>query len=286
MHSALSLQALNWLQQLEQRLKRDGSASIKTSGKSATQVIYWCIEQQLLPDHSANLPKVQFTQALLEQIAVTQRQLKQACYRDNVSQHDRLQQAQHAEQELKTAGASPRQSRVLIRLNHAAHIASVPVQTVDIDWQQLPLSDYDVLLVVENLDCLYQLECFTLDLPQQHPLIVYRGDSQYSSGCKALKTEWLQQQKTAIYFGDFDGKGVSIALHEGYDAMLLPEFATLQQQASSSMLPDTQLKYLPAIKSTACSLAFQPYQQLLCQKLKGLRQQQMQDMTLQPVLLT
>lgn len=283
MHNALSLQALNWLQQLDQRLKRDGSALIKTSGKLATQVIHWCIEQQLLPDHSATLPKVQFNQALLEQIAVTQRQLKQVCFRENVSQHDRLQQAHHAEQELKTAGLSPRQSRVLLRLNRAACIANLPIQTVDIDWQQLALNDYDALLVVENLDCFYQLECFTLDLPYQQPLVIYRGDSQYGSGCKSLKAQWLQQQKPTIYFGDFDAKGVSIALHEGYDVMLLPEFAELQSHASAAMLPDQQLKFLASINEKCVSTAFQPYQQLLCQQLKGLRQQNMQGVQLKSV---
>jgi len=102
----------------------------------------------------------------------------------------------------------------------------------------------------------------------------------YSKGCKALKTAWLKQNKPAIYFGDFDAKGVSIALNEGYSAILLPDFATLQQHASPAMLPDKQLKFIPALATKVVEPMFKPYHQLLCQQLKGLRQQNMQGMTL------
>src|SRR5690606_38476150 len=134
---------------------------------------------------------------------------------------------------------------------------------------------------VENLDCFYQLQAFTLQLPYQQPLIIYRCDKLYSKGCKALKAAWLRQNKPAIYFGDFDTKGVSIALNEGYSAMLLPEFASLQQHASTAMLPDKQLGFIAGIKEKPVASEFQPYQQLLCQQLlcqqlKGLRQQNMQ----------
>ncbi len=286
MQQALGLQALNWLRQLELRLKASSSKAVSPGKKAAAQVIDWCIEQQLLPAHSASLPKVRFDLALLGAIATAQRQLGQACFRDNPQQMGRLEAAKHSQQELKSAGLKPRQQRVLLRLNQPTQQAGLHTEFIDTDWQQLPLDQFDTLLVVENLDCFYQLELFTLELPFQQPLVVYRGDRLYSRGCKALKTAWLQLQKPAIYFGDFDGKGVSIALHEGYQAMLLPDLATLQQQASSSMLPDTQLKYLPAIKSTACSQDFQPYQALLCQQLKGLRQQNMQQQQLKPISLT
>lgn len=285
MQPALGLQALRWLRQLEQRLSASGSEAVNPGKKAAAQVIHWCIEQQLLPANSASLPKVRFDLALLEQIASAQRQLGQACFRDNLAAQSRMETAKASQQELKSAGIKPRQQRVLLRLNQPAQQAGLHTEFIDTDWQQLPLQTFDALLVVENLDCFYQLEQFTIELPYQQPLVIYRGDRLYSQGCKALKTAWLNLQKPTIYFGDFDGKGVSIALNEGYQAMLLPAFAKLQQQASATMLPDKQLKFLPATEQHPASPAFQPYQQLLCQQLKGLRQQQMQGIALEPIPL-
>lgn len=286
MHQALGLQALNWLLKLEQRLQRDGSAAIKADSKIAAQVIAWCIEQQLLPAHSARLPRVQFNRALLEQIAKAQQALGQACFRQPLSSQDRLEQSLHSQQELKGAGASPRQHRVLIRLNTPLYAQGLPaLQFSDLDWQQLPLSAYDALLVVENLDCFYQLQRFTLALPYQLPLIIYRGDKQYSSGCAALCDAWQQTGKPCVYFGDADLAGLSIAIRLGCSSMLLPEPSLFQHTASPAMLDNKQLKFQPGLAAMAMHPAFTPYQQLICQQLKGLRQQKMQAMPLTPLPL-
>lgn len=285
MQQALGLQALSWLRQLEQRLKVSGSKAVDPGKKAAAQVVNWCIEQQLLPAHSANLPRVRFDLALLADIATAQRQLGQACFRDNLAEQNRMMAAKSSQQELKSAGLKPRQQRVLIRLNQPMQLVGINAECIDTDWQQLPLDQYDALLVVENLDCFYQLERFSIELPYQRPLIVYRGDRHYSRGCKALKATWLEHHSPCIYFGDFDAKGVSIALHEGYYAMLLPDFSALQHRANAMMLPDEQLRYLIGIQQYQPSPDFNPYQQLLCAQQKGLRQQQMQGTTLQPVVL-
>jgi hypothetical protein len=286
MHQALGLQALNWLLKLEQRLQRDGSAAIKVESKIAAQVITWCIEQQLLPAHSARLPTVQFNRALLEQIAQAQQALGQACFRQPLSSQNRLQQGLHSQQELKSAGASPRQHRVLVRLNTPHYVQGLPaLQFADLDWQQLPLSAYDALLVVENLDCFYQLERFTLALPYQQPLIIYRGDNQYGSGGKALSAVWQQTGKPCVYFGDADLAGLSIAISLGCSSILLPEFSQFQNAASPAMLDNKQLKFQPGLAAMAMHPAFTPYQQLICPQLKGLRQQQMQGVPLTPVPL-
>jgi hypothetical protein len=282
----LSAQTLRYLQQLQQRLNASGSERVKTSVKAVQQVLAWCVEHELVPGNSLQLPHFSFNLALLNDIARVQRQLQQACYLDAPDQHSRLDNAARSQQELKNIGAKPRQQRVLLKLNTPADCGlGMAAQCIDIDWQQLPLAQFDALLVVENLDCFYQLHAFTLQLTYQQPLIIYRGDTLYSKGCKALKTAWLKQNKPAIYFGDFDAKGVSIALNEGYSAMLLPDFATLQQHASPAMLPDKQLSFIAAIKAKTVAAEFRPYQQLLCQQPKGLRQQNMQGMTLDMVNL-
>lgn len=281
----LSAQALRYLQQLQQRLNASGSERVKTSGKLVQQVLRWCIEHELkqVPANSLQLPQFSFDLALLKAIAATQRQLQQACFQDEIQQQNRLDNALSSQQELKSIGPSPRQHRVLVKLNNPIQSAGLPaIAFTDIDWQQLILSHYDALLVVENLDCFYQLERFNLALPHQQPLIIYRGDKLYSKGCKALKTSYLQQHKPILYFGDFDAKGVSIALNEDYSAILLPELATLQQHANTTMLPNTQLSFIAGIAAQKVAAAFLPYQQLLCEQLVGLRQQNMQSMLLKP----
>lgn len=280
----LSAQALRYLQQLQQRLNASGSERVKTSAKAVQQVLAWCIEHELVPGNSLQLPQFSVNLGLLNDIARVQRQLQQACYLDAPHQHNRLDNAARSQQELKSIGLKPRQHRVFLKLNTPVDSGlGLAAECIDIDWQQLPLAQFDALLVVENLDCFYQLRAFTLQLVYQQPLIIYRGDTLYSKGCKALKTAWLKQNKPAIYFGDFDAKGVSIALNEGYSAILLPDFATLQQHASSAMLPDKQLSFIAGIKAKAVAAEFLPYQQLLCQQLKGLRQQNMQGVVLKPI---
>jgi hypothetical protein len=280
----LNAQALRHLQQLQQRLNASGSERVKTSGKVVQQILSWCIEHELVPGNSLKLPQVTFNLALLNNIARVQRQLQQACYQDAPHQHSRLDNAARSQQELKNIGAKPRQHRVLLKLNTLVDSGlGTAAQYIDIDWQQLLLAQFDALLVVENLDCFYQLHAFTLQLAYQQPLIIYRGDKLYSKGCKALKAAWFKQNKPVIYFGDYDTKGVSIALNEGYSAMLLPDFATLQQHASPAMLPDKQLNFIAGIKAKAVAAEFLPYQQLLCQQLKGLRQQNMQGVVLKPI---
>jgi hypothetical protein len=280
----LSAQTLRYLQQLQQRLNASGSERVKTSAKAVQQVLSWCIEHELVPGNSLKLPHFTFNLALLKDIARVQRQLQQACYLDAPHQHSRLDNAARSQQELKSIGLKPRQQRVLLQLNTPVDSGlGLAAECIDIDWQQLPLAQFDALLVVENLDCFYQLHAFRLQLAYQQPLIIYRGDSQYSSGCKALKMAWSGLNKPALYFGDFDAKGVSIALNEGYSAMLLPDFATLQQHASPAMLPDKQLSFIAGVKAKLVANQFQPYQQLLCQQLKGLRQQNMQNLMLKPI---
>ena len=283
----LSAQALRYLQQLQKRLNASGSERVKTGVKAAKQTLQWCIEHDLAPGNSLQLPHFTFTLTLLNDIARVQRQLQQACYQDALYQHSRLDNAALSQQELKSIGLKPRQHRVLLKLSTPADSSlGIAADIVDIDWQQLPFAQFDALLVVENLDCFYQLDAFTLALPYKQILMIYRGDKLYSKGCKALKAAWLKQNKPVLYFGDFDAKGVSIALNEGYSAMLLPTLATLQQQANIIMLPDKQLSFIAGISAKEVSAIFAPYLQILCQQRKGLRQQNMASLKLTAIKIT
>ncbi|GAB2916773.1 DUF7281 domain-containing protein [Rheinheimera gaetbuli] len=281
----LNAQALRYLQQLQQRLNASGSERVKTSAKAAQQVLAWCIEHELVPGNSLNLPHFSFSLALLNDIAAVQRQLQQACYRDALGQNSRMDNAPSSQQELKSIGPKPRQQRVLVSLVQPQLVAGITAQVLDVDWQQLPLAQFDALLVVENLDCFYQLHAFTLQLCCLQPLIIYRGDTQYSSGCSALCEAWQYTDKPSCYFGDADLAGLGIALSLQCQSMLLPSIDEFIQLASTAMLDDKQLRYQQRLIRMTLRPEFSSFQQIICQQLKGLRQQNMQGMVLAPVKL-
>lgn len=282
----LSAQALRYLQQLQQRLNASGSERVTTNVKAVQQVLAWCTEHELVPGNSLQLPHFTFNQALLKDIAAVQRNLQQACFLDALSQNSRLSNASTSQQELKSIGLKPRHHRVLLRLNTATETnLGITAEFIDTDWQQLPLAQFDALLIVENLDCFYQLASFNVALPYQQPLVIYRGDTQYSKGCKALSVAWHGTGKPAIYFGDADLAGLNIALSLHCHNMVLPDISEFIQHASPAMLADEQLRYQQRLQNIQVSTAFLPYQQIICHQLKGLRQQNMQGMVLMPVSL-
>ncbi|MGJ0625422.1 DUF7281 domain-containing protein [Xenorhabdus bovienii] len=269
---------LAWLNALEVRLQAKGSEKKKTSGKSITLIVHWCIEQGLVPDNSLNLPEFSFTLPLLERISTTQQQLKQSNFRELLKDKNRLENAALSDQEIKSLGIQPRQHRVLIYLTEpVCNSQNMQVQIVDSDWHDIDLTPFDTLVVVENLDCFYQLNRFVFHAAGfSSPLIIYRGDRMYSKGSSTLKKVWQETGKPAYYFGDFDPKGVSIALHEGYQAMLLPSLAEVTQSASVTMFPDEQLKFLSKVANTKVDDSFGDYLTLLLAQ-KALRQQKMQS---------
>ncbi len=283
---SLSYNTLVWLKKLDHRLKAKNCEKKNTDGKIVIQVLRWCTTLDLIPTNSLLLPDFIFTMALMNKISDTQRRLKQANFRDDISTKSRIESAQLSDQEIKTTGIRPQQHRVLIRLNQPIiNQLGVTIDVVDTDWRNIPLTQFDVLITVENQDCFYDLALF--DYSQcgfRSPLIIYRGDRLYSRGAVALKRCWLQTGRTAIYFGDFDPKGVSIAKNEGYHFMLLPSSDVVLEKSSSVMFPDTQLKFLPELLSSEMHNHFRDYL-LVLKKHQALRQQKMQGNILHTIPL-
>ncbi|WP_109213877.1 DUF7281 domain-containing protein [Klebsiella variicola] len=282
----LSYNALVWLKKLDHRLKAKYSEKKKTDGKIVTQVLRWCTALDLIPANSLLLPEFLFTVALLNKISDTQQRLKQANFRDDLSLKSRIESAQLSDQEIKTAGVRPQQHRVLLHLNQPlVNELGVTIEVVDTDWRNITLTQFDVLIVVENQDCFYHLALFDYSRCDfRSPLIIYRGDRAYSKGAVALKRCWLKTGKTAIYFGDFDPKGVSIAMNEGYHFMLLPSPDAVIKKSSPVMFPDAQLKFLPQLLRGEIHYHFRDYL-LVLEKHQVLRQQKMQGDILRVVSL-
>lgn len=282
----LSYNALVWLKKLDHRLKAKYSEKKKTDGKIVTQVLRWCTALDLIPANSLLLPEFLFTVALLNKISDTQQRLKQANFRDDLSLKSRIESAQLSDQEIKTAGVRPQQHRVLLHLNQPlVNELGVTIEVVDTDWRNITLTQFDVLIVVENQDCFYHLALFDYSRCDfRSPLIIYRGDRAYSKGAVALKRCWFKTGKTAIYFGDFDPKGVSIAMNEGYHFMLLPSPDAVIKKSSPVMFPDAQLKFLPQLLRGEIHYHFRDYL-LVLEKHQALRQQKMQGDILRVVSL-
>lgn len=283
---SLSYNALIWLKKLDHRLKAKYSEKKNTSGKIVNQVLRWCTALDLIPDNSLLLPDFLFTVALLNKISDTQQRLKQANFRDDLSLKNRIESAQLSDQEIKTAGVRPQQHRILLYLNQPlVNELGMSIEVVDTDWRNVTLTQFDVLIVVENQDCFYHLALF--DYSQcnfRSPLIIYRGDLAYSKGAAALKRCWLKTGRTAIYFGDFDPKGVSIAMNEGYHSMLLPSSDVVIKESSAMMFPDAQLKFLPELLRCDIHSHFRDYL-LVLEKHQALRQQNMQGKVLHDIPL-
>ncbi|GLR62874.1 DUF7281 domain-containing protein [Marinospirillum insulare] len=281
LNQPLSARAQAWLRKQEADLKALGSKRIKTKQQAAQEVLSWCQEQDLIAANSLQLVEVKLDKPLLNRIAETQQELEQTSFREDLSNKTRLEQAVLSNQEQKRLGHTPRHNRLLIRLAQPLPTGfNVSAQFLDLRLEELDLSKFTRLLVVENLDCFYELEKFAVtETPEQ--LVVYRGDKTSSQGSKALRKAWLAANKPAYYFGDFDPAGVKIALAgKTYQSMLLPKLDVLQKMASAAILPNEQLKYLPNLaKQTNLTPEFQNYCQTL-HELKALRQQAMQGMDL------
>ncbi|EBU0430697.1 hypothetical protein QFV92_000305 [Salmonella enterica] len=283
---SLPYNALVWLKKLDYRLKAKNYEKKNTDGKIVMQVLRWCTALDLIPANSLLLPDFLFTTMLLNKISDTQQRLKQANFRDDLSLKSRIESAQLSDQEIKTAGVRPQQHRVLLHLNQPlVNELGMTIEVVDTDWRNITLTQFDVLIVVENQDCFYHLALFDYSRSDFHsPLIIYRGDRIYSKGAVALKHCWLKTGKTAIYFGDFDPKGVSIAMNEGYQFMLLPFPDVVIKKSSPVMFPDAQLKFLPELLSGEVHYSFSDYL-LVLEKHQALRQQKMLGAVLKTVRL-
>lgn len=283
---SLPYNALVWLKKLDHRLKAKNYEKKNTDGKIVTQVLRWCSALDLIPANSMSLPEFLFTRTLLNKISEAQQRLKQANFRDDLNLNNRIESAQLSDQEIKTAGVRPQQHRVLLHLNQPlGNKLGMTVEVVDMDWRNITLTQFDVLIVVENQDCFYELALFDYSQCNFYsPLIIYRGDRAYSKGVVELKRCWLNTGKIAIYFGDFDPKGVSIAKNEGYHFMLLPSLEVVIKKSSSVMFPDVQLKFLPELLTSDNHPYFHDYM-LVLEKHQALRQQKMQGEILKMVML-
>ncbi|MBZ5487161.1 hypothetical protein HW452_06430 [Halomonas aquamarina] len=147
----------------------------------------------------------------------------------------------------------------------------------DVDLRSLFLGTFGALVQVENLDSFYAFAPNLAALKDfAQPLIAYRGDHHYGGGFAKLAEAWPKTRRPPLYLGDFDAKGVTLALDTGATHLLLPEIDWLTQHATALHQPAEQLEFQRRLRQLHVSLTPQhplaSYLALLEQN-RGLRQQ-------------
>ncbi|WP_249978506.1 DUF7281 domain-containing protein [Vreelandella olivaria] len=242
-------------------------------------VVAWCHQQDIDLGTRLSSRALRFDPALLAQINEVLESARMAPLGRSLSGLTSSAQANEGVEEDKHSREGPRVWRVLLSLppQPTPGFASEPRSIRDIDLRSLALGAFGALIQVENLDSFY---AFTPGITAlsgyANPLVVYRGDSHYGGGFALLAEEWRKTRRPHIYAGDFDAKGITLALDSGATHMLLPEIEWLTQHATFLHQPAQQLPFQRRLRQFHVNLEPQhplrPYLTLL-EKQRGLRQQ-------------
>ena len=243
-------------------------------------VVAWCHQHDIDLATRINSKTLRFDAALLAQIDDVLESARIAPLGRSLSGLTSSAQAKEGVEEDKATRESPRARRVLVSFppQPITGLANEPRAIRDVDVLGLKLSAFGVLIQVENLDSFYE---FSPELPAlsgyANPLVVYRGDSHYGGGFAQLLNAWNKTRRPHIYAGDFDVKGVTLALDSGATHLLLPDINWLTQHATPLHVPAEQFPYQRRLRKHLVALPsvhpLRDYLALLLEKQRGLKQQ-------------
>lgn len=243
-------------------------------------VVAWCHQHDINLATRINSKTLRFDAALLAQINDVLESARIAPLGRSLSGLTSSAQAKEGVEEDKSTRESPRARRVLVSFppQPIAGLANEARAIRDVDVLRLKLSAFSALIQVENLDSFYG---FSPDISAlssyANPLVVYRGDSHYGGGFSLLADAWYKTRRPHIYAGDFDVKGVTLALDSNATHLLLPTIEWLTQNATPLHVPAEQFPYQRRLRKHLAALpAVHPlreYLTLLLEKQNGLKQQ-------------
>ncbi|MDM7858598.1 DUF7281 domain-containing protein [Thiopseudomonas acetoxidans] len=263
----------------ERRVLRDIKAKLRCQVRysrkltdTERRVLAWCHEQDLLATVPIQVQEYSYTLTLLHAIEQRLALLGLAPLGADLSGSSLAQAAQGAA-EHKSGRSQPREHRVL---------RAAGGLILDQDQRELALESFSEIILVENLDCFYQLTRFHLPvLPSS--LVIYRGDSLYSTGRAQLLKRWREGgYGPRKYFGDLDPKGLHMASSEGFTHLAVPELDWFCQQASEQAYPSKQHSLTAQLR---VSEELQPYLSFIQRHQRALLQQWLQDVALHWVLV-
>lgn len=277
----LSSRARSLLRNADQALQSAPSVE-KRRSKVVSEVVIWCQEHDIELGPRLSHARLQLDRELLAWIDETLAALGEPAIAAELGGLTTAEQAQLGNREEKNVREKPRDRRVLASFPSAIEqrpgLACRPRDFLDLDWCELDLDAFDVLVQIENLDGFYAFEPTLPALANWScPLVVYRGDSHYGGAFAKVAEAWAGSARPHLYLGDFDAKGVSIALASRATHLLLPPIEDLAKRASAPHLPPEQQSYQPALREYAARLPvghpLTDYFTILLRKQCGLRQQ-------------
>lgn len=243
-------------------------------------VVAWCHQHDIDLATRINGKTLRFDAALLAQIDDVLESARIAPLGRSLSGLTSSAQAKEGVEEDKTTRESPRARRVLVSFppQPTTGLANESRSIRDVDVQALKLSAFSTLIQVENLDSFYEFSPQLTALGgYANPLVVYRGDSHYGGGFALLAEAWHKTRRPHIYAGDFDVKGVTLALDSNATHLLLPNIEWLSQHATPLHVPVEQFPYQRSLRKLLAVLPsvhpLRAYLTLLLEKQRGLKQQ-------------
>ncbi|WP_445003015.1 DUF7281 domain-containing protein [Halomonas mongoliensis] len=282
----LTTSARRLLRDAAERLRREPVVE-KRRGRAVDEIVAWLDEQHLDPGPRLSHAWLRLDRELLAQIDEALALAGEAPLAVNLGGMSSLEQARRGNREEKGSREKPRAHRVLASLPAGAPrpgIAADAREVLDLDRRRLDLAAFEVLVQVENLDAFYALPGeFPALARWARPLHLYRGDSQYGGGFADLARDWAASGRPHLYLGDFDARGVGLALESGATHLLLPPLAHIRRRANGEHLPPEQQDYQPALRDHAAGLdeahPLAGYLGILLGEQRGLRQQWFGDLT-------
>nr|WP_290698424.1 hypothetical protein [Halomonas sp. UBA3074] len=275
----LPSRARNGLNGVARELLRQSTVE-KPRRQWVDDVVAWCHQHDIDLATRINSKALRFDAALLAQINDVLESARIAPLGRSLSGLTSGAQAKEGVEEDKATRESPRARRVLVSFppQPTTGLANEPRAIRDVDVMGLKLSAFSALIQVENLDSFYEFS------PEQsalsgyaNPLVVYRGDSHYGGGFALLADAWRKTRRTHIYAGDFDIKGVTLALDSNATHLLLPDIKWLTQNATPLQVPAEQFPYQRRLRKHLAALPsvhpLREYLMLLLEKQRGLKQQ-------------
>lgn len=243
-------------------------------------VVAWCHQHDIDLASRIDSKTLRFDAALLAQINDVLESARIAPLGRSLSGLTSSAQAKEGLEEDKATRESPRARRVLVSFppQPTTGLANGQRAIRDVDVLGLKLSAFSALIQVENLDSFYE---FSPEQPAlrgyTNPLVVYRGDSHYGGGFALLAEAWHKTHRTHIYAGDFDVKGVTLALDSNATHLLLPDNKWLTQNATPLHVPAEQFPFQRRLRKHLAALPsahpLREYLRLLLEKQRGLKQQ-------------
>lgn len=262
-----------------QRLLRQQASVERPRREWVGDLIAWCRQHDIELGARLGAKALRFDAELLQQIDAVLASARLAPLGRALGGLPSSAQAKAGMEENKATREGPRAWRVLLNLppQPAQGLGSDARSIRDVDVRSLTLGAFGALVQVENLDSFYTFDPNISALRgYAHPLVIYRGDSHYGQGFHHLTDTWRKTRRPHLYLGDFDAKGVTLALDSGATHLLLPEIDWLTEHATPLHQPAEQLPFQRRLRQLHVTLEPQhplaPYLALL-EKQRGLRQQ-------------